>query len=575
MPMEFTLITHAAAILLLLAGCGPAPAARTQMPDEFLIRTSFASLQRSLAKGDSDGILRQTSPGTLGLFKMARDFGIDPDAMDAEKLSQLEVLLGFQGRWLLGAEALTTRSAADLFEWGMKNGIVQIGGLALVGLHEVKSDGNVATAHMEAGGTVLTNAVLSFSRYGRKWRLDFDKILLAAEPQLAVMRSERRMSKPETAVLMLEGMYRQPIPALRELLLAPKLRQQIATLKQASPSQVYEAVIGELSAGRQGEAEAVLNVFVGIHTNDQRLAFAQAVCTRSRFNTQQADGQFRRVFAMDPRTVEGNCARYVLDLDDHNHVDDNFKGLHLLAADNPDNPLFHWMIGIQCRDYYRHTNRKDRSPAGAQAYQRVLELFDVGPVLVHQTYANILSEELEQNEEALAHRRIAVRLDPKAWSYDGLANTLTAMKMYDEANQTYAKSTELDPNYARYWLNWAGSLYSQGRYEDCISKAKIALAVDPGYYLARYFWGLALEAQAKRKKALVQYEEAIRLNPAFPIAYGAAARVLGILGDPNRAQELLDKKSRIDGSGQPARDEEDPADQAAEDPAGKLTDPRP
>ena len=542
---------YASAVLLLLTGFQPASAAQIQKKVETEIRASFTILKQSLAKSDWDGILQQMSPGTLAIFEKAQRFGSNPDAMDAEKLSQLEVLIGFQSRWLLGADTLASKSAADLFKWGTQNGIVQIGGLSTVDLHDVKFEEYTATAYVKTGEIVMTNTVLSFSQHDGKWKFDLDKILLAPESQLADARTKQHLSKSETAVLMLEVIYRQPIPTLRECLLPPPLRQQIATLKQENPPQIYDAVILELSSGRQDHAEDILNVFIGIHTNDQRLTFAQAVCTRSRFFTQKAAGQFKKVLEMDPRTIEGNCARYVLDLDDHIRVDESFRGLRLLAADSPDNPLLHWMIGIECRDYYRHTSRKDYSAEGAQAYKRVLELFDVGPVLVHQTYANILSEELGRLEEALNHRRIAVTLDPKAWTYDGLANTLMALQMYDEANQAYAKSTELNPNSAQLWHNWALSLYNQRRFEDCISKCKRALEIDAAYYQARYSWGLALEAQSKRKKALVQFEETIQLNPVFPEAYDAAARVLTILGNPNRAQEFLQRKLRIHEYSQP------------------------
>lgn len=572
--VRLILKTYAMIVLLLVNGCRTDQTAQTQNKAEAEIRGAFASLKRSLTRGDREGIIGQMSPGTLHLFQSARAYGIDPDATDPEGLSQLEVLIGLQARWLLGVADLKTKSPADLFEWGAQNGVVQIGGLGAVDLHDVKVDGEVATAYIKTGGAVLTNAVLSFGRHSGKWRLDLDKVLLASEPQLATLRAERRLSKAETAVLLIEGMYRQPIPALRELLLRPELRQQIAALKQAKPSQVYDAVISELSAGRQGDAEDIVEVFVGIHTNDQRLAFAQAVCTRSRFSRLKADSQFRRVVEIDPRTVEGNCARYLLDLDDRKRVDESFKGLRLLTTENPDNPLLHWMIGVQCREHYLHTEQKGRSAEGAQAYKRVLELFDIGPVLVHQTYANILSEELENDEEALKHRRIAVKLEPKSWTYQGLANTLSAMCKYDEANAAYAKLVELEPTDPQFWHNWASSLSYQCRWDECIAKCQKALEVDAGYYKARNTWGYALEEQGKLKEALAQYEETIRLYPVHPYAYDAAARVLAELGLQDRAEAFLQKKERIHSQGQLDRRERDGANQASEDTAREVADPQ-
>jgi tetratricopeptide (TPR) repeat protein len=531
--------------LLILTGGGSGYTAQSQAKAESNIRSSFGTLKESLARGDRAAIIRQLSPDTMEMFSSARSFGLDPDSADLGDLSQLAVLIGFQARWLLGVDELATKSSADLFEWGAQNGIVQIGGLSTVDLANIRADGNTATAYMATGGRVMTNAVLSFALHGGRWTLEFDKILLASEPQLAALRAQRSMSKAELAVAMLEGMYKQPIPSLREFLLAPKVRKQVAALKNKPASGVYDAVIEDLSAGCQSDAEDILDVFVGIHTNDQRLAFAQAVCTRSRFSKLKAGWQFRHVLDMNPGTVEGNCARYMLDLDDRKRVTESFKGLRLLADENPNNPLLHWMIGVQCRDHFRHTDMTERSAEGAAAYARVLELFDVGPVLVHQTYANILSEELDRDEKALKHRRIAVTLEPKSWTYQGLANTLSAMRKYDEANVAYAKLVELDPDDAQYWHNWANSLSYQQKWDDCILKCRKALDIDAGYYKARNKWGYALEQQGKLREALQQYEETIKIHPVHPYAYEAAARVLTKLGEADRAQEFLQKKARI------------------------------
>jgi tetratricopeptide (TPR) repeat protein len=310
---------------------------------------------------------------------------------------------------------------------------------------------------------------------------------------------------------------------------------------------VYDAVTDELSSGRQGDAEDLLEVFVGIHTNDQRLAFAQAVCTRSRFSKLKAGWQFRRVLDMDPRTVEGKCARYMLDLDDRREVERSFKGLHFLAEENPNNPLLHWMIGVQCRDHYRHAHRTERSAEGAAAYKLVLELFDVGPVLVHQTYANMLSEELQRHEEALKHRRIAVKLETKPWTLQGLANTLKFLGEFEEANRTYATLIELEPNDAKNWSCWADSFRAEQKWDECIARCKKALEIDPGYYAARNKWGIALEKQGKFREALLQFEETIQVHPVDRYAYSAAARVLRKLGEDDKADEFIERKAQIHG----------------------------
>ena len=46
---------------------------------------------------------------------------------------------------------------------------------------------------------------------------------------------------------------------------------------------------------------------------------------------------------------------------------------------------------------------------GCRYYERLLKQLDVGPVLVHQTYANLL-DEVGRSVDALPHRELAVKL---------------------------------------------------------------------------------------------------------------------------------------------------------------------
>lgn len=83
-------------------------------------------------------------------------------------------------------------------------------------------------------------------------------------------------------------------------------------------------------------------------------------------------------------------------------------------------------------------------------------------MLLHQTCANILAEELGRHEEAFKHREIAVRLDPKSWTYQGMGNTLTHLKRYAEADTNYTHSVEMAPGDATYLHSWAWSMRQRG-----------------------------------------------------------------------------------------------------------------
>lgn len=313
------------------------------------------------------------------------------------------------------------------------------------------------------------------------------------------------------------------------------------------PKGAYKKVIGMLSTGKQREAEGALEMLVGAFPNDQPLAFAQAVCSRSRWAKGRAAWQFSRVSEMDPSSVEGKCSRYMLKLDARKMVEDNMNGLRLLIQQNPDDPLLLWLMGMVCQDNYKHTHKKTFAKEGERSYRALLELFDVGPVLLHQTFANILAEQLDLDDEALKHRKIAVELEPASWTYQGLANTLSAMKRYDEANVAYEKLMEFDANSARYWQNWANSLSYEGNLVECIEKCRKAIGVDDGYYKAYNTWGYALERQGKADEAVAVFKKAIAVNPAHPYAYGAIARILKKKGDTAGAEEYLKRRKELPG----------------------------
>ena len=99
-------------------------------------------------------------------------------------------------------------------------------------------------------------------------------------------------------------------------------------------------------------------------------------------------------------------------------VNDAFADFKKLVDENPDDIMIRWMLAVQCRNW-------NRNAEGAELYRQILDRWNPGPVLVHQTYANLL-DELARFEEALVEHYKAVKMEPAAWSYDGLGNTWTA-----------------------------------------------------------------------------------------------------------------------------------------------------
>lgn len=323
------------------------------------------------------------------------------------------------------------------------------------------------------------------------------------------------------------------------------IRQEVAALAQAEPQERQEAVLEKLSKGHQKEAEQLLTGLIRKYPEDQRLAFMQAVCSRSRWGKSRAERQFYRVEQMNPTTVFGSCARYTMAFDCRDNIYENLNGLFLLADQNPHDPMILWLTAIQCRDYFKLTNKTTYSKHAEKYYRRLLEIFEVGPVLLHQTFANVLAEELGSKEEALKHRYIAVELEPASWTYQGLANTLDGLKRYPEANETYAKLVEMDPHDADYWWGWANCLSHQNRYNESIKKHEKVLELDSGHYKANKQWGYCLEQLGRFPEALEKYKETISMNPIDSYSYDAAARVLTKMGRKEEGQFFLDQKKKI------------------------------
>jgi len=220
-----------------------------------------------------------------------------------------------------------------------------------------------------------------------------------------------------------------------------------------------ERALAFVAAGNQRAAEHLIEGLlqdtaknhVRPHVED---VFFAAVCRRSRFEIQQAAPLFKYVNEANSFTTHGQAAGLILEIDSQKNVDADFATLDELWSHNQTDPLLLWMVAVQCRSL-------KKPDIGVNRYEMLCQLWNPGPVLVHQTYANLL-DELHRSGEALVHRQMAVKIEPQYWSYDGLGNTLTALGRWVEADAAYAESTRLAPNQAWLWNNWAISKQARG-----------------------------------------------------------------------------------------------------------------
>jgi tetratricopeptide (TPR) repeat protein len=207
-------------------------------------------------------------------------------------------------------------------------------------------------------------------------------------------------------------------------------------------SDIIRYVLILLNDGKQSEAEKLLIASIKKNPENQELLFYSASCTRSRFEIEEAYKLFNFVYFINEESLYGKISQIIMNLDKKENIEDNFSLLEQIVEQNPDNIIIRWMLAVQCRNF--NYNEK-----GDTQYQIILQNWNPGPVLVHQTYANIL-DALEKYDEALIHRNLAVKLEPEGWSYHGLSVTLFNLGRYQEAKEAVLKAIELAPNDNKY-----------------------------------------------------------------------------------------------------------------------------
>lgn len=280
------------------------------------------------------------------------------------------------------------------------------------------------------------------------------------------------------------------------------LEDPVATL---TPEESYDRSIELLSEGRQIEAEEIIAEAVKNNLDDANLLFAKAVLERSRWNKYTSRLWFGLARRQGMRTYIADTALLAMRLDGGKAKKSDLTDLIRLSDEHPDDIYLLWLSAIQCRE---QTN----GLLGRQQYEKLLSKFTVGPVLLHQTYANILSEALDEHEAALKHRYLAVALEAKGWTLQGLANTLTYLKRYDEACAVWARTVQVSPEDSDYWGGWGWTLRQAERYEEALEKHREAFRLDSASGYDAYSSGFCLEKLKRYEEMAEFYRQAAELN---------------------------------------------------------------
>jgi len=171
-----------------------------------------------------------------------------------------------------------------------------------------------------------------------------------------------------------------------------------------------------------------------------------------------------------------------------------------------------WLGAIQCREQSKQNDVVEIAELGRERYEMLLEKFRIGPVMLHQFYANILAETLKDYEVAMEHRVLAVSMEAKGWSLYGMGNTLLGMKNYEWASAVLARTVRTNPYNAKYVNRWGDALYHLKRYGEAEMKYRTAVRLDP----KKSFWwddlGDCLKKQGKYDEGFECFQRALELG---------------------------------------------------------------
>jgi len=268
-----------------------------------------------------------------------------------------------------------------------------------------------------------------------------------------------------------------------------------------------------LSDGRQAEAEDLIKSAIKSHRDDIRILFAKGVLERSRYNKDAGDVWFALTRKAKGDKTLSRAAWLSVQLDRKRLVNENLDELIRLSDENPDNVFLLWLGALQCREQSKQDDDIEIAERGRERYEMLLGKFQIGPIMLHQFYANILAETLKDYETAMEHRVLAVSMEATGWSLFGMGNTLVSMKNYEWASAVLARAVRTNPYSSKYVNCWGDALYYLKRYEEAAEKYRKAIRLQPKK--GSYWNDLAgcLKKQDKREDEMFKaYQWAVELG---------------------------------------------------------------
>jgi len=319
--------------------------------------------------------------------------------------------------------------------------------------------------------------------------------------------------------------------------LNPVFKEEASTTTASGSNPYSDAgIIQLLASGKQAAAERKVQ-----NPKSPQQLFWKAVLLRSRFDNSRATPLFIKVMKEIPDFPEGLASACIVGIDLSNKATPAlhyFNALMILAGEHPDSVPIHWMAGVMSRTMTRddltsrgytlaESMKRQVLFCGIDQYEKTLSRLSPGkgPVLIHQTLANLYDDVEDQDSGAKCHA-MAVSMERQPWSLHADAVSLMQLGRNKEALPLVKEAISMLENEIRIASSIAFLAKEFRKITDPLNGSLPALrniskALEPldqsistPVELPRYYgiYGYTLLNMGRRDEALAAYEKAFAIN---------------------------------------------------------------
>ena len=149
-------------------------------------------------------------------------------------------------------------------------------------------------------------------------------------------------------------------------------------------------------------------------------------------------------------------------------------------------------------------------------------------------------------EEAEASFRKAVEANPNyADAFNNLGVTLKEQGKLEDAIDVYRRALKIKPDYAEAYNNMGDALKEQGKLGAAIEACQLALKNKPDYAEAYNNMANALKQQGKLDPAIEAYQCALKINPDYEVAYDNMGKTLQDQGKLDQAIDAYQRALKL------------------------------